>query len=248
MRRITVRIMLATFLLCVMAAIGSTSPAGATNNGGPPPCDASRDGQRWVDPVTGVEYVCVYTGGDGWQWDFPVGYAFGRAKTQYCSGTVCVANLNQNGFWGGSQSFRSNGHVRPLNQNRDSVIVDTGNLAVANSLSRWDGSAWQTCASTDFYYNSSPAYSLGIGWGWGASPPCGDGWYYSESSSYVWDGAGWRGGQLSSGIKFIGSLFARSVPPGPAPSSAPPERSDRPAKAKSQRTNPNTPGVIVDAR
>lgn len=71
-----------------------------------------------------------------------------------------------------------------------------GNVAVKVNFYRWTGSAWGLCAWTDWIYNGSQAFNAVYGWNFG-SPPCGAGYYLTQTGAYNYNG-GWNGGWLNS--------------------------------------------------
>jgi hypothetical protein len=106
----------------------------------------------------------------------------------------------------------------------------TGWLAIANRIDRWNGSSWVSCLDSGFKYNASPIAVYSLRWGPFATPPCGDGYYLDTTYGFAWNGSAWLGkatGTVTAYRYWSGCpscLLIRPTAPGPAPtrSVAPP--------------------------
>lgn len=71
-------------------------------------------------------------------------------------------------------------------------------LRAAYTLNFWNGSSWELCAYTDWYYNTGDAYKLVIITDHGASTVCDEGYYQTVGYGELKNGT-WKGGSISSG-------------------------------------------------
>lgn len=96
-----------------------------------------------------------------------------------------------------------------------------GWLANATTVLRWNGSSWGTCRDSGFYYSGGAWSWLNVNWQF-VTPPCGDGYYATNSYGFTWDGGGWQGSPsgIFSGYRYwsgcLQCLAATGTPPPPS--------------------------------
>jgi hypothetical protein len=112
-----------------------------------------------------------------------------------------------------SASARTDGRRRSSATSAcDTIDVwQPGWLAVNFTLYKWSlkRSQWEVCTTTPWVYNTSGTWQVVAQTNYGTNYPCWDPtegatpqrptYYYTASSSWVWDGAAWRGGSKVSG-------------------------------------------------
>ncbi|GGP96843.1 hypothetical protein [Streptomyces roseolilacinus] len=99
-----------------------------------------------------------------------------------------------------------------------------GWAAARATVYRWNGSAWAVCRTSPWKYGATgqSGGEFPGPWGpkqvydWGGWQACGQGYYGTIASAFVWDGSAWRGGDVWSGHEFASSArFQGSRPPAP---------------------------------
>ena len=187
-------------------------------------------GYDLVESGTGIVYRCtclrsVSTGRDYCHWK--VLELNGKAKS----------GLQIGAEWGGlhgqlnyaevartdSGSYRSYGDVSYF-YTGTLTNAPTGRLANVTVVYRWTGSSWLNCRDSGFYYSGGAWAWFGLTWSFG-TPPCGDGFYFTNNYGFVYDGAQWRGnpsGVASGHMTWMGCLSCRSAAAPPAPKAPPP--------------------------
>lgn len=91
-----------------------------------------------------------------------------------------------------------------------------GNIATSVNWMKWNGYSWVNCYYTGFRYNSVTTYiySVGVNFPW---PWCGNGYYLTVASSWVYNN-GWQGGGTWSPYIWVQSPYSQAVdeePPSP---------------------------------
>lgn len=136
-------------------------------------------------------------------------WTWNRGVTVYDAGGLCVrGDAGIDHFIPGSFS----GNLAYANAYALSGGCGTGlvgqSAAVRLDVERWNGTSWVACRSTDWKYGTTGVSQ----WGptgpeqqldYGGSASCGAGWYRTIAAVFVWDGAAWRGGGISSGAEFV---------------------------------------------
>jgi hypothetical protein len=129
-------------------------------------------------------------------------HAPSTTKMVYTGGSLCVINtsrLTANHTTGELTAFASTSFRVYSGGTCETIDVKPpGHIAVRYDLQRWNGSAWETCRSTGWMYNSGAwNYEVSVSNSHGASP-CGRGYYKTRGTSLVWDGSAWQGGSAES--------------------------------------------------
>ena len=80
------------------------------------------------------------------------------------------------------------------------ITQPPGELAVRNTLWKWNGQSWQVCRDSGFVYNQVTNYAINVSRQWGVHP-CGYGYYENVTSAFAWHQAAssWKGGGIPSG-------------------------------------------------
>jgi hypothetical protein len=74
-----------------------------------------------------------------------------------------------------------------------------GYMKTQLDLYKWTGSYWGLCRRVNWVYNTTNTYWYAIETYYGATPPCGNGTYRTDTHSYVNMTGTWEGGPLNSG-------------------------------------------------
>jgi hypothetical protein len=83
-----------------------------------------------------------------------------------------------------------------------------GYIAVNMTLWRWSSAAgyWYACRSWGYYYNTTTVSNYTLSYNAGYYTPCGNGYYGSWGSAYVYNNGQWKGGgPLWSGYQWLPS-------------------------------------------
>ncbi len=212
------------------------------------------EGVETTEIGTGIRYLCfcLVSPGTGKK------YCRWRAKTQETPKARSEVQLGAEwGTWGrlnyaevaqtNNGQYRSFGEVASFN-NATLTNSPAGWLANAAVVYRWNGSAWSNCRDSGFYFSPSAWATFGLTWSFG-TPPCGDGFYFTNNYGFVWDGGSWRGnpsGIWSGYISWVGCLSCLAAATTPPPRGPPPTKMKRPAPPASQRAAATVPaGLIV---
>ena len=92
------------------------------------------------------------------------------------------------------------------------LALPDGRAAVKLGVYKWNGSAWALCKETDWKFGATGIGGSGdirypsgpsLIFDYGGASSCGQGYYGTQVSSYVWDGLVWRGGSVWSGYEFV---------------------------------------------
>lgn len=213
------------FAVVVLAyLLGVPAIAGAVPD--PNACAPSTEGAQVTEIPSKVTYQCVCltsvnTGIKRCHW---VAITKGRGQAKISAewagslGSLIYAETLQTD----EPYFRSFGEVANFNGSQLSN-APPGWLASAQVVFHWNGSAWDKCRDSGFYYSSGTWATFGLTYNFGATP-CGDGFYASNQYGFVWDGGRWQGdpaGVWSGYTTWSGCLVCAPVSPGPAPSTTP---------------------------
>jgi hypothetical protein len=79
-----------------------------------------------------------------------------------------------------------------------------GYLRIKYYFFKWTGSSWAVCRQVgEWRYNQSSASKLTLTWNFGSSPPCGRGYYGTQSYHGVRYNGAWHGDVLWSGSHYL---------------------------------------------
>ncbi|MEU3528110.1 hypothetical protein AB0E62_30295 [Streptomyces sp. NPDC038707] len=170
-------------------------------------------------------------------WTHPANaYTWARSVTVYNGSGLCVhgdagIDHKQPGVFSGNLAYS---HTYALTQGCGTGL--SGWAATRATVYRWNGSAWAVCRASDWKYGATSQAGgefpgprgPELVYDWGGWQACGQGYYGTSASAYVWDGSAWRGGSVWSGYEYVSSAQFRHSRP-QAPSAAPPRHAVPPS-------------------
>lgn len=221
----------------------------------PGDCSSASEGVQITEIGTGIKYTCFCLGSPS------TGrrYCRWRANTQPSPNVRSQVQLGAEwGLWGllnyGEVAQTNNGQYKSFGEaesfyNGSLANSPAGWLANAAVVYRWNGSAWSNCRDSGFSYSAGAWAWLNTTWSFGV-PPCGDGYYATNSYSFGWDGGSWLGnpaGVWSDYISWVGCLSCLAAGGTPPPKGPPPAQMRRPLppKAVAGAAVTQQPGLTV---
>jgi hypothetical protein len=237
-------IALAVLLASLVLVAAPSEPALAA----PFPCDAAHDGAEWTDEFN-VTYQCMWVEGFGWGWHVkpPGSETRGVTYNQWPGNAVVQeARLHpaQGGSWGSAAVFSFFPLYSTWNR-------PPGSIQARLIFSKWNGSGYSTCWDSGAFYNNVTFWGMGLSYNHGLAPPCGAGWYITNSFSFVHDGNAWRGSPwgFPSGAVWVPGFGAFTMasptkaPPAGARAPVPPVPTGPPASSGEVANQKLPPGL-----
>ena len=146
-----------------------------------------------------------------------IAHAPSNGGVVYAGGSLCTISNAQIAFDHTTKALSASAKTDGRVSSSASSPCDTidvwqpGLLAVNFTLYKWSlkRSQWEICTTTPWVYNASWTWQVVAQTNYGTNYPCWDPtegattqrptYYYTASSSWIWDGVAWRGGSKASG-------------------------------------------------
>jgi hypothetical protein len=134
---------------------------------------------------------------------------------QYRSSEVCVHQKIEISHGGGGGYSKNQAYILGINYSTVPWMscawpnyYPAGYIAVNLYMWRWSAAAgyWYVCRGWGYHYNTMSVSNYALAYNAGAYTPCGNGYYGTNGSAYVYNNGEWKGGgPLWSGYQWLPS-------------------------------------------